>query len=76
MDLGRTLVGFDARDVDGGVELTVRTRSSNEGALRPEVLVRSAFADAALEGRLLDGVDVFRLGQWHEEEDGSLVEAL
>lgn len=76
VDLGRTLVGFDVHDVDGGVELTVRTRSSNEGALRPEVLVRSAFAAPALEGRSLDGVDVFRLGQWHEEEDGSLVEAL
>lgn len=76
MDLGRTLVGFAARDVDGGVELTVDTRSSNEGALRPEVLVRSAFAGPALAGRALEGVEVFRLGQWHGEEDGSLVEAL
>lgn len=76
VDLGRTLVGCDVGACDGGVELVVDTRSSNEGALRPEVLVRGAFDLPELAGRSLGDVSVFREGQWHEEEDGSLVEAL
>ncbi|MEY8436666.1 TIGR03936 family radical SAM-associated protein [Atopobiaceae bacterium 24-176] len=76
VDLGRTLVGYEAGACDGGVELVVDTRSSNEGALRPEVLVRAAFCLPALAERSLGDVSVFREGQWHEEEDGSLVEAL
>lgn len=71
VDLAKTLVGWEVEQLDNGVRLVVDTRSSNEGALRPEVLVRAALADDAPET-----VSVFRLGQWHEAEDGSLVEAL
>lgn len=71
VDLTKTLVGWTVGQADDGVRLVLDTRSSNEGALRPEVLVRAALGDDAPEA-----VTVFREGQWHEAEDGSLVEAL
>lgn len=74
-----TLVGWDARDgqTDSGEKLIVcslRTRSSNLGALRPAVLLEAAFACDALVDASLDSMRVVRCGQWHENPDGSLID--
>ena len=77
VDLTSTLVGWTVEPRQPGwLRVVVDTRSSNEGALRPEVLVRAAFDDAALAGETLEACHVERLGQWHEEKDGSLVKTL
>ncbi len=74
-----TLVGWDARDrrLDDGKEsiaLSLRTRSSNLGALRPAVLLEAAFGNEALQDATLDSLRVVRCGQWHENPDGSLID--
>ena len=81
IELGTTLVDWSARDavLEGSwrtIDLTLKTRSSNLGALRPAVLIEAAMGTAALSGTTLDSLRVLRTGQWHEEEDGTLVEAL
>ncbi len=76
--LADTLVGWQARDVDGGrpgaIDLTLMTRSSNLGALRPAVLLDAAFARPCMGGARPDSMRVLRAGQWHEDESGRLVE--
>ncbi|MDJ1121549.1 TIGR03936 family radical SAM-associated protein [Olsenella sp. YH-ols2217] len=52
--------------------LTLMTRSSNEGSLRPEAFVRAMWETPELSGSPAPGLSVVRDGQWHEEEDGSL----
>lgn len=79
--LGNTLVSWEAQDLgsqDGmaAIALGLKTRSSNLGALRPAVLLEAAFATSALECATLDSMRVLRCGQWHEDEEGRLVEAL
>lgn len=77
VDLASTLVGWTVEPLEsGGLRVVVDTRSSNEGALRPEVLVRAAFGEPGLSGCALEACHVDRLGQWHEEENGNLVKAL
>ena len=77
--LGPTLLGWEVRASEGeggfdAIDLTLDTRSSNLGALRPAVLMEAAFAREELRAGLLDSLRVVRVGQWHEEEDGTLVD--
>ncbi len=74
IDLSRAVVGFSASDAREGISLSLDTRSSNEGALRPLVLVDAALARIG-EGPC-DSVRVRRVGQWHEDESGCLVKPL
>ena len=80
IDLGRALVSWDVTPCEEGLRVLLATRSSNDGALRPQVLLDAAFsteriaADVALSGR--PTLSVCRVGQWHEGEDGNLVEPL
>ena len=79
LDLGPTLVGWDARmgEDEGGwrtIDLVLETRSSNLGALRPAVLLDAAFAREPLRAATLDSARVLRVGQWHEAEGGTMVD--
>ena len=76
--LDTTLVGWEALDAPEfgdmtTISLTLDTRSSNLGSLRPAVLLEAAFKQPELAGCLLDSMQVLRMGQWHENEDGSFV---
>lgn len=74
VDLTRTIVNLRVTEESGTVRLTLDTRSGSGGALRPRVLL-----DAALErcgAPAPEGVRVRRCGQWHEADDGRLVEPL
>jgi len=66
--LANTLMSCQAVDVDGGVDVALQTLSSNKGALRPAVLVKAVCGVAPLR--------VCRVGQWHKEDDGTLVDPL
>lgn len=72
IDVSCALVSFEASEAEGGVALTLDTRSSNAGALRPQILV-----DAALKGVCggpgYDCLKVRRVSQAHENADGTLV---
>ena len=57
-------LGFDA------IGLSLDTRSSNLGALRPAVLLEAAFAQQDLALADLEAMRVLRDDQWHEDEDG------
>ena len=79
--LESTLVSWEAADgvVEGAfsaIDLRLETRSSNLGALRPAVLLEAAFKREELEGASLDSLRVERVGQWHEDEDGSLMDPM
>lgn len=70
LELREVLVGiFDARLTDSGCSFVLDTRACPSGSLRPAVLV-------AATGLSYDSIRVRRTGQWHETEDGSLVEPL
>lgn len=73
-DLERTLVAVEkvAPDPSGLPGLRLHTRSSNEGALRPEAFLRACWEQPALAAYPLPRQRVERLGQWHEAEDGTL----
>lgn len=73
IDVSRALVGFGATNGDGRLAVTLDTRSSNDGALRPNVLLDAAMARL---GGSYDSVRVRRVGQWHEDESGCLVKPL
>lgn len=70
VDLGEKLVSYEVGGRGGHIEATIETRSDATGALRPSALVTAALGmtDAANAVPL-----VTRVGQWHEDEDGSLV---
>lgn len=70
VDVASTLVGFEARDAEGGVALSVETRLAG-CALRPQVLLDAA-ADAVGLPRAA-ALRVRRVRQGHEES-GRLVE--
>lgn len=79
--LATTLVSWAAADGEAEgpfstVDLRLETRSSNLGALRPAVLLEAAFQREELEGALLDSLRVERVGQWHEDEDGTLIDPM
>ena len=74
-----TLVAWEAHNgqVEGGfstIDLALDTRSSNLGALRPAVLLEAAMLRPALQASTLDSLRVVRVGQWHEDEDGALID--
>ncbi|MCI7439240.1 MAG: hypothetical protein MSA61_08480, partial [Coriobacteriaceae bacterium] len=71
VDLARTLVSLGARPVGDG--FLMDCRSTEEGSLRPAVLVAAAAREAGLP---MPALSVCRLAQWHEGEDGSLVEPM
>lgn len=68
IELTNTLVSCEVTDANGGVDLVLCTRSSNQGALRPAVLIGAVCGQAPLR--------VCRVGQWHEDEDGVLHDPL
>lgn len=77
--LADTLVGWQASDAGEAagmtaIDLTLMTRSSNLGALRPAVLLDAAFARPCMGDALADSMRVLRAGQWHEDDSGRLVE--
>ena len=72
IDVSSALVSFEAVDVDGGVALSLDTRSSNAGALRPQILIDAALKGAG-EGPAYDCLKVRRVSQAHEADDGTLV---
>ncbi len=72
IDVSSALVSFEAMDVEGGVALSLDTRSSNAGALRPQILIDAALKGAG-EGPGYDCLKVRRVSQAHEAEDGALV---
>lgn len=75
VDLGSALVRARASEDDAGrVRLSLDTRSGSGGALRPRALLDAAIERAGLVPP--GGVRVRRTGQWHEDEDGRLVEPL
>lgn len=76
VDLTETLVSLAVERVAGGLHADLVTRSTNECSLRPAVLFDKAMGERPLSGARLDYTRVCRLGQWHAEEDGRLVEPL
>lgn len=71
VDLTRTLVSFEVRPSASG--FLMDCRSTEQGSLRPAVLVAAAAREAGLP---MPALSVCRLGQWHVDEDGSLVEPM
>lgn len=69
VDVGATLVGVEEA---GPGRLRIETRSTPAGALRPQVLLDAARAEAGLGAP--EAVRVRRALQRHEGEDGRLVE--
>ena len=74
IDLSGALVGFEAADCEGGIAMELDTRSSNLGALRPRVLVDAALSDLGEDA--YGTLRVRRIGQWHEDVNGRLVNPL
>ncbi|WP_321971434.1 TIGR03936 family radical SAM-associated protein [Paratractidigestivibacter sp.] len=72
IDVASALVSFEASGAEGGTALLLDTRSSNAGALRPQILIDAALRLAG-EGAGYDCLKVRRVSQAHEAEDGSLV---
>ncbi|MDD5799437.1 MAG: TIGR03936 family radical SAM-associated protein [Coriobacteriales bacterium] len=76
IDLGVSLVSCQATRREGGLDLRLDTRSTNDGALRPAILVGAALAQPQMKGVAMEALRVCRLGQWHESQSGGLVEPL
>lgn len=79
--LDDTLVGWELADagLEAGrkaIDMTLHTRSSNLGALRPAVLLEAAFGQPELKGCGLDSMRVLRQSQWHEGEDGAYLDPM
>lgn len=68
ISLKSTLLSCTATDVEGGIDLVLETLSSNQGALRPAILMQAVCGCAPLR--------VCRVGQWHKNEDGSLIDPM
>ncbi len=68
LDLASTFVSCDASVSEEGLRLVLQTRATERGSLRPAVLVR------AVTGR--EPSYVCRMGQWHENPDGTLLSPL
>lgn len=76
-DLAATFVSLKAAPAEGeGLELVLETRSSPEGALRPAVFIDALVREYPELAGAPTSVLVARVGQWHENEDGSLEPAL
>lgn len=76
VDLDTTFVSFSAQDADFGLSAVLESRSTPEGALRPGVLLSAAGRELGSDAISAATVRVRRVNQWHECEDGRLVEAL
>ena len=78
IDLSSARVGWTLDEVDGRQVMSLETRSSNAGALRPQVLLDAAFARMGASEAEAGAPElrVARVGQWHEADDGHLVNAL
>jgi radical SAM-linked protein len=76
IDLSRSLVEWAIGHDGDRVVLRLDTRSSNEGSLRPQVLLDAAFAGGVVGPASTPPLRVSRTGQWHETEDGLLVNAM
>ena len=79
--LDDTLVAWELTDagIEGGrkaLDMTLHTRSSNLGALRPAVLLEAAFGRAPLVGCSIDSMRVLRQRQWHEGENGACLDPM
>lgn len=74
VDLTRALVSARVTREGGSVRLTLDARSGTGGALRPRALLDAALERAGLVAPA--SVRVRRTGQWHESDDGRLVEPL
>ncbi len=73
IDLASALVGFSAEKDGDDIALSLETRSSNEGALRPKILLDAALSSVDRPYRALK---VARVAQRHEDSDGHLVNPL
>ena len=73
IDVSGALVSWECADVKGGVALALDTRSSNAGALRPQLLIDHALAGAAGEARGYDCLKVCRTSQAHEDANSGLL---
>ncbi len=73
IDLASALVGFSAEKDGDDIALSLETRSSNEGALRPKILLDAALSSVDRPYRALK---VARVAQRHEDADGHLVNPL
>ena len=71
VDVASTLVSLAAKEGEGGLCANLETRSSNAGALRPQVLLSAALGEIGCE--LPAATRIRRCAQRHEE-DGRLVE--
>ena len=81
LSLSDTLVSWrtSAAQTDEGrpcTQLELQTRSSNQGALRPAVLLEAALATPPLEDSRLCSQRVIRIAQWHEDEQGALIDPM
>lgn len=75
IDLTNTLVNWEFQEGSGDVVLTLNTRSSNRGALRPAILLDAIFATPELSAAQRHSTVVTRTAQYHEEFDGNLIDA-
>ena len=73
VDLGSTLVGWTCEPREGGTLVTLDTRTTPTGSLRPSLLVTTALDRMGASPDTV--LSVCRRGQWGEE-DGRLVEPL
>ena len=69
-DLSQALVSYEVGGRDQDLVVTLETRSGPSGALRPGALVGAAASRAGLS---LAVPAISRVGQWHEDEDGTLL---
>ena len=67
VDLTRTLVSWECEQHGDIVKLSLETRSSNEGALRPAILLDAAFATESLRGTERTAQRICRVAQAHED---------
>lgn len=73
IDVSGALVSWECADVEDGVALALDTRSSNAGALRPQLLIDHALAGAAGEARGYDCLKICRTSQAHEDANSGLL---
>ena len=64
LELERTFVAYELRTEGESLAMLLETRSTEQGSLRPAVLVQEICGRPPQR--------VCRLGQWHEEADGTL----
>ncbi len=76
IDVSSALVSWEISLMDDALHIELATRSSNDGSLRPQVLLNAAFDRLGVAGSDVPVPRVARVGQWHEGEDGLLVNAL